>query len=376
VTSGESLWHKRAVAVISAVICALGLAFNSWFAVHNRTGWGVDFIQFYAVSRLAGTGHLYDWDALRRAEAGTGFEGPTGRLPVELYACRVLRSFPYGVAQIIWLAGSIIALVAFAAMWPGARRAVIMPAVAWSMPLSLGLLFGQDTAFWLMFFAGGLLLLERKRPWIAGIVFSLCICKFHLALGIPVMLVAQRRWKTLTAGAIAVTALIASCFLIEGPEWPLQYLKLSQTEAFSPVLGVIPNIYALAARLPWSTAIEIAGAVAIVVLLWTACRSGADLGMAGAAAAACGLLISHHALAADVALLIPLSVLVTQRQCVPPWMKAWAFLMITPSPILLLVRGGNLAWQILTVAFVVTAVIVERRYTLSRSARLRTSGLT
>jgi hypothetical protein len=344
------------------------LAFNICFALLNRSGWGVDYNQFYAASRLAGTGHLYDMYALRKIEAENGPEGPTGRLPVVLYGHKILGSLPYAVARSIWLAGSIAALVVFAAVWPGARRLLMMAALAWSTPATLVLLFGQDLPFWLMFFAVGLLLIERKQPWLAGVAFSLCICKFHLAFGIPVMLAAHRCWRTLIAGAIAVFALIAACFLIEGPAWPLQYTKMSQMLEFSPAIEVMPNIHAIASRLPWAPEIEIICAVAIVLLLWAACRSGADLGMSGAATAACGLLISYHALAADSALLIPLSVLTIQRQGPPPWLKAWALLMLTPVPVLLLAWGESLVFQMLIAAFVVAAITVGRTKRLSRAA--------
>src|SRR3954464_5357539 len=112
---------------------------------------------------------------------------------------------PFRVAQSIWMALNIAALVVFALIWPGAGRPLMVTALAWSMPATLIILFGQDTPFWLMFFAAGLRLLERRKPWIAGIAFSLCICKFHLALGIPVMLAAQKGWRTLIAGAISVS---------------------------------------------------------------------------------------------------------------------------------------------------------------------------
>ena len=157
--------------------------------------------------RGLGTGHLYDWDALRKIESENGkFEVPTGRLPVVLYGYKILAGVSYPVARSICMAVGIAALILFAAFWPGAVRPVILLALAWPTPLTLVLLFGQDLPFWMMFFAT------------AGVVFSLCICKFHLALGIPVMLAAQKRWKTLFAGLAGFLVLIAACFLIEGPE--------------------------------------------------------------------------------------------------------------------------------------------------------------
>jgi hypothetical protein len=344
-----------------AIAVVLGLAFQIQIAVLNSTGWGVDFNQFYSAGQLTGTGHLYDWDALRKVEAEHGREVPTGRLPVVLYGHKILGHFPYRVAQLIWMTLCIAALAVFALFWPGIRLPLMMLAVAWSMPATLTILFGQDTPFWLMFFAAALVLMERKRPWIAGVAFSLCICKFHLALGIPVMLVAHKRWTTLTAGAISVAVLIASCFLIEGPQWPLQYAKMSQMAAFSPPPEVMPTLAALAARLPWPVVTEIIGAVAIMLLLWAVCRRTSDPGLSGAAAAACGLLVAHHALFADTALLIPLGVLTVQRQDTPFWLKAFAVLALSPLPFLFAYFWHMpLVWQGLIAPFVVAAVLTAK----------------
>jgi len=171
------------------------------------------------------------------------------------------------------------------------------------------------------------------------------------------MLAAQKRWRTLIAGAIAVLVWIAACFLIEGPKWPLQYAKISQIPEFSPAPERMPSLYGIASWLPWTAATEIVCAVAIVLLLWAACRGSTDLGMAGAAAAACGLLLGHHAYAGDCALLIPLSVLTLQRQSAPPWLKVWAVLLLSPALTLLLVSQRPLLGQILIAAFVVTAIV-------------------
>ncbi|MGD0002345.1 MAG: glycosyltransferase family 87 protein [Bryobacteraceae bacterium] len=345
----------------------MGLAFNAWVAVCNWPLLGLDFNQFYAASHLAGTGHLYDWDALRKIEVEHGYEVPTARLPVVAYGYKILGGLPYAVARSIWLAGSIAALMVFALVWPGTRRLFMLAALAWSVPTTLVLVFGQDVPFWLLFFTVGLLLLERKRPWLAGFAFSLCICKFHLALGIPVMLAAQKRWKTLIAGAIAVLVWIASSFLIEGPQWPLQYARNLQMPALSPAAERMPNVHGLASYLPWTQTVELAGAVAILLLLWAACRGNVDLGTAGAAAAACGLLVGNHAYAGDCTLLIPISVLTLQRQGMPSWLEAWAVLVLASVPVVLLVARISLPGQVLIVGFVVAATIAGMAKPFSRA---------
>ena len=332
----------------------MGLALNIWFGVVSRAGFGIDYRQFYAGSRLAGTGHVYDSDALVR-EGAKG--GVTGRLPVVLYGHKLLSGLPRPVARAIWTAGMIAALVAFAAFWPGAWRWLMGIALAWSMPAALMVLYGQDSSFWMMFVAAGLLLMKRKRPWSAGAAFSLAICKFQLALGIPILLVAQKRWKTLIAGAIATTVLLAACFAIEGPRWPLAYWRMLHIEGFSQAAERMPNFHGIASWLPWTGAIQIALMIALASILWLRFRSTNDLGMAGAAAAAGGLLLSPHAYAYDLVLLIPLAVLTIQRPTAPRWLKGWAVLLLSPLPMLLLVSPEPWLGQLLVAAFAVTAII-------------------
>ena len=138
-----------------------------------------------------------------------------------------------------------------------------------------------------------------------------------------------------------------------------------QMPTLSPAPERMPSLYGIASWLPWTAATEIVCAVAIVLLLWTVCRGNTDLGMSGAAATACGLLLGHHAYAGDCALLIPLSVLTLQRQSAPPWLKIWAVLVLSPVPTLLLVSQKPLLGQVLIAAFVVAAIIAGKAKPIS-----------
>jgi glycosyl transferase family 87 len=338
-------------------VIVLGLAFNIGFAVLDRAGWGIDFNQFYSSGRLAGAGHLYDWEALRKIEVENGTGVPTGRLPVVAYGYKLLAWLPYPVAHWIWLAVSLAALGVFAMAWPGVPRQWMIAALVWSVPATLLLLYGQDTPFWLMFFAAGLLLLRKEKPWLAGVAFALCICKFHLALGIPILLASQKRWKALIAGAGTFALLIAACFLIEGPDWVRHYLENSRLPSFSPAPERMPTLYGLSAWLPWTAALEMTSALAVVLFLWWFCRRTSDLGMAGAAAAACGLLLAHHAYASDCVLLLPLLLLTIQHAEAPAWLKLWAALLLAPAPVALLASPLPLPGQILVAGFVAAGLM-------------------
>lgn len=329
---------------------------NLWIMPGNASGWGVDFNQFYAASHLAGTGHLYDWDALRKLEAEHGLEVRTGRLPVVSYGMKALGWLPYNTARAIWLGAGLAALIVFVAIWPGMNRMAAAVALSWSMPAALLLLLGQDTPFWLMFCAIGLLLLKKGSPKLAGLAFALCICKFHLALGIPIFLIFQKRWKTLWSGAAAVGVLLAACFLIEGPMWPWRYLDAVSNPHFSPAHQRMPNLHGLSVWLPHPAAFELAGALALVWLLGLLCRRTRDLGMTGAAVAAAGLLLGRHGYANDCALLIPIAVLTIQRREAPVWLKGWGMVLLSPLPTLLLLSQKPYFGQLLIVGFAICAI--------------------
>jgi len=342
------------------LVCALGFALNLWIAANNSDGWGVDFNQFYCASRLAGTGQLYNWDVLRKLEAEHGKEVRTGRLPVVSFAEKLVGWMPYSAAHIVWLAASTLALLLFALLWPRMNRTMMLTALCWSMPAALLLILGQDTPFWLMSVALGLWLLERGHPRLAGVAFSLCICKYHLAVGIPILLVAQKRWSTLAAGAAAGAVWIAASFAIEGTDWPRHYLAMITQPLFSPAPERMPNLRGIAHWLPWPSAVEMILAAGVVLLLWSICRNRSDLGAAGAIAVAAGLILAHHGYANDCALLIPLLALTIQRPAAPKWLKLWSIVLLTPAPTLLIATVKPFAGTLLLAGFVLAALAAER----------------
>ena len=122
----------------------------------------------------------------------------------------------------------------------------------------------------------------------------------------------------------------------------------------------MPNLRGIACRLPGSTAIEVVAAAALILLLWRLCRHTGELGVAGAAAAACGLLLGHHGYANDCALLMPLAVVMLSKPG-PLWIRGWAALLLTPVVTWLLISSQPVWGQALAVGFVFAALLVEDR---------------
>lgn len=353
--------RRKATHLLLAALCVSGAVLNLGIAVSCVVGGvgGVDFNVLYSASRLAGTGHLYDWDALRQLEKDHGPPLPSGRLPVVSFALKPLTMIGYLPARFLWLAILSVALVGFAWMWPGVNRRLMVAALAWSLPAGCLLGLGQDTPLWLVSFAAGLLLLERRKPRWAGVAFALCLTKYNLGVAIPVLLVAQKRWQTLVAGGAAVAVLLAACFPIEGPAWPLQYWNILRAPVFS-VDARMPNLHGIAYRLPSSAVIEAVTAAALIILLWRVCRGTGEVGTAGAATAACGLLLGHHGYGYDCTLLMPLAVLMLWKPG-PLWVRGWAALLLTPLVIWLLISSHPVWGQALVVGFVFAALMVQAR---------------
>lgn len=348
--------QRAAVALAMVVVCALGVFVNVHLAFSAGKG-GMDFNQFYSSSRLAGTGHLYDWSALSALEAENGPPIHGGRLPVVSYGVKLIGWMPFPLALRVWQAASIAAFLTVCFIWPGASRLGLLAALAWSTPALYMVSLGQDVAFWLLFFALGVALLDRGNALLAGAAFALCLSKYHLAVGIPILLIAQKRWKTLAAGGLVTAALLAASFAIEGFSWPLGYLRTLTSADFSPGAHGMPNLHGLASWLPGAALFELGGAAGMVVALWFACRRVPNAGFTGAAAAGCGLLLGYHGYVSDCAILIPLTVLTIQSGWASPALRAWGLVLLSPALMLLLIGSAPWVGQLLLIGFVAWTLV-------------------
>ena len=76
---------------------------------------------------------------------------------------------------------------------------------------------GQNGVWTAAFLGGGLCLLPR-RPALAGILFGLQVYKPHLALMIPVALLAGRQWRAIAAAGVTAGALVLMSLALAGWE--------------------------------------------------------------------------------------------------------------------------------------------------------------
>ena len=305
---------------------------------HNRVD-GTDFLSFYAGGRLAATGHLYDTQAIWKAQfEATGRYGP-GLLFIRL-PCFALFLWPlaqasYGAARVIWLAINIAAVAAAVWFWPGSRKLAAI-VTCWSFPVFMCLGDGTDTPFlflWLVLWRR--LELKNRQVW-AGLALSLCMAKFHLFLLLPLLLFRHRRWSTMRGSAIGATILLSVSFIGAGWRWPAEYFHVLTLPGLNPSRAIMPNIHGLVSsglEAPLVVLTFILTCLAILKLDYTDSTIAALIG---------SFLCSYHAYVMDGVILLPVIMLVIEkyRSRSPAWPAYVAALFITPIPWLAVLMRG------------------------------------
>jgi hypothetical protein len=353
---------------IPAILSCIGIAVMLGMAATNSASWNVDFAQFYTAGSLVGTGKLFDWPTIQALELKHSSTAvPYIRLPFFALPFKPLAALPYDIARGLFLFLEIAALAGFVALWPFSRKRWAWVAACWCVPAAIGLAFGQDSVLFLFFLALGLRLLltpgNRHDFW-AGVALSICSSKPHIAVLIPLVLIAQARWKALLGGLTGGAVIEAVSFLIEGADWPARYLALARLPDFEHAINRMPNMRGLLAFFGAGLTVELFAAVATAVVIFLISRRSSLPG-AFALALAAGLMIGHHAYIYDCVLLLP-AVLLPFEESSPEWLRMWALFMLTPLPYMLILSEaelpGHLAVTGYTVA-VIAAMLLLHRHT-------------
>jgi hypothetical protein len=206
------------------------LGHHPWRTVQGPSGKpaATDFLAFWSAGHavLAGrTADAYNLDALSAIEHARAIMPHDVLLaffypPTFLLFCLPFALLPY-IAGLVAFVGTSLGLMA-----AGLRR-ILGP--GWPPPAYLpiaafpGLLMNAatgQTGFWsAACFAWALCWLEA-RPGLAGAALGMLVIKPHLAMVVPVGLLASRRWRALTAcGAVAATWLLLSWSILGLPAW-------------------------------------------------------------------------------------------------------------------------------------------------------------
>jgi alpha-1,2-mannosyltransferase len=273
------------LAVISAVIPITWLAVSLGLSRGGRDilgkPIGTDFVSFWTASRIALDGHpasAYDPAAHAAAQHALF---PTGQLdyfaffypPTFLLLCLPLATLPYLPALVVWLAAGFAPLfVCLRRLLP--QRWAIVPIIAYPAFL-VNALSGQNGFLSGASLGGGMLLLQR-RPFLAGMCLGILVYKPHLALGVPVALLAARRWAVVAGAVTSALGLIVLSWLVLGEDvWrgflhvsPLARATLEQGLVdFRKLLSVFAAVRLLHGSIGLSYAAQILVALTACVLL-------------------------------------------------------------------------------------------------------------
>ncbi|WP_367395007.1 glycosyltransferase family 87 protein [Cupriavidus sp. Agwp_2] len=277
---------------------------------------GVDFSAFWAASYLALKGQaasVYDYDALKPVIAAFGavpgggkFFLPWAYPPTFLLFVVPLSLLPFAASYTVFICGtaaiyvsSLIRLMRFSGV---PRHAVWLPVLAFpGVPGAV--LIGQNSLLTAGIAAWSVILLKR-RPVVAGALIGLLSVKPQFGLLLPVVLVADRAWKTFfTAGVTAIT--LGACsialwgwetvptFLGNGTHFKETVLEQGGVGwRFSPtIFAMLRQAGGSVAAAYWIHGLCAAFAIWALIRVW---RSSASTGLRIAALAASTLLFSPY----------------------------------------------------------------------------------
>jgi hypothetical protein len=171
---------------------------------------------------------------------------------------------------------------------------VVAVASAWSIPIALAWVRGQDIGFILLVLILAMFLLETERPGAAGAVFSLCAMKWNLFLTLPLFLYRFRSVRFLLGFLIGMMIILLVSFAAAGVSWPGEYLRLLQRSELSPHVEGMPNLRGLFSGIPrysFFVTTCFLTSVGVVILNWFVVFRTANREYAMAATCIAGLLL-------------------------------------------------------------------------------------
>jgi hypothetical protein len=199
------------------------------FDLYRKTGVGLtdgdgrpigdDFVNYFSGAYLAlhqRVADIYHWPAYHAFQeqlvgAAVSPNYNYSYPPLALVLTLPFAVLPYVPALGVWLVGGW--YVFFSALRLATPNAALL---ALSLPaVFVNTYCGQNGVWTAAFLGGGLSLLPRA-PVAAGILFGLQAYKPHLALMIPVALLAGRQWRAIAAAAVTVGVLALASLALTG----------------------------------------------------------------------------------------------------------------------------------------------------------------
>jgi hypothetical protein len=237
---------------------------------------GSDFLAFWGAGRLVVAGvpaQAFDLAAEHAAQAASH----TGQMvayvnpPPYLFLTAPLGLLPYGLAWLVWALGGWAAwFVACRRVLPGDRLVVMACPAAYlaASHAQNGFVTGA------LLVAGVLALAQpgRRGEVVAGLLFGALVIKPHLALLVPLWLIAGSRWRVLGVAALSAQGLCLASLIVFGADtwaaWPksFQVGAVLMAQTGGPFFLRMATPYALL-RATVGPVVALAGQAAITLAL-------------------------------------------------------------------------------------------------------------
>ena len=178
----------RAALWLAAGLFTFAIAVSAWRNVNHRSA--IDFYFFWEAAGHVVGGHA--WAAYLPHSAAVGHLRPLAYPPPFLFLIAPLGLLGFGIALASWLI--VTGTLYLVSTGQPLRLALGSPAAAYNG------LFGQAGFLTSAIILGGANLVE-KRPVLAGLLLGCMVIKPHLAIFVPIALIAAREWRSLGAAA-------------------------------------------------------------------------------------------------------------------------------------------------------------------------------
>jgi len=321
----------------TALLCLPGLTFwlvFAWSVRGSAFGGANDFRTLgYAAGKLLGTGHLYNPEKYKEIHESLGFESSAGiqhytRMPFHAVLAKPFSLLSFKTGYMMWQLMQILWMVAFLLLWPVGGHALNGLVLSYSFPLFITLSIGQDVPLLLLLIALLARFHNSGRHFLAGLLFSLCLIKFHLFLLLPVVLLARRLLRILAGMSAGGVLLLLIATVADGPDWPRRYWAMLHTPGAQWHLEVMPSFYGLIRNWRFAVPVEIAFAVLIAAAVFYVSRRS-HFETALAAMLTGSVLVSHRPYIQDTLILIP-ACLILLSSAYPRTVKYAAVVLLVP----------------------------------------------
>ena len=251
-------WVKLLIVLLLLLLAGQFVLRGPWRGLHG----GAEYAYIYSASRAWLDGaQPYNLDACIAQLADAGHPNPRqldeGALypPATLPVFATLAWMDWSAALPLWvginlLATATLMLVLYhwlpTTLAPRPRALLALGLVlAWS-PIHTAFFVGQLSILVAALISAGLLLVQRRRPGLAGVLIGVaCAAKPQLALGFLVLLALGRYWKALLSGGLtlALLAILAVVRLNQtAPGWVAQFrANLAEASAGNGIVSAGPD---------------------------------------------------------------------------------------------------------------------------------------